>query len=244
MSVNVHCRAGWWCSALIACWTTVESSAFAQDADYRGKLTIGSYHASGDSSLDVNARYFLGDWTGWVGYYTSTDGTRQGRLGIEYDWRWRRLYLVPSVQTASEGFFGGTIYAEIGKPVYLVAGASRTNLKPYVNLTFDPNESWQLGAGTHVGKADTLAIFTIWDNRLDTGQQVTHLVVRHHFVRAERLTIDVSYKSGHDNENNYVRAGATSAEYDWGRWFAKAAVDGHANFGDATMFRFGGGLRF
>src|SRR4029453_2577802 len=106
MSVNVHCRAGGWCSALIACWTTVESSAFAQDGDCRGKLTIGSYHASGDSSLDVNARYFLGDRPGWVGYYTSTDGTRQGRLGIEYDWRWRRLYLVPSVQTASEGFFG------------------------------------------------------------------------------------------------------------------------------------------
>jgi hypothetical protein len=224
--------------------TTVKSSAFAQDADYHGKLTINSYYAGGDSSLDVNARYFLGDWTGWVGYYTSTEGTRQGRFGIEYDWRWRRLYLVPSAQTASEGFFGGTIYAEIGKPVYLVAGASRTNLKPYVNLTFDPNESWQLGAGTHVGKADTLAIFTIWDNRLDTGQQVTHLVVRHHFVRAERLTIDVSYKSGHDDEHNYLRAGEASAEYDWGRWFAKAAVDEHANFGDATMFRFGGGLRF
>jgi hypothetical protein len=123
----VNVRARWWCSALIACLTTVKSPAFAQDADYHGKLTIGSYYAGGDSSLDVNARYFLGDWTGWVGYYTSTDGTRQGRLGIEYDWRWRRLYLVPSVLTASEGFFGGTIYAEIGKPVNLVAGVSRTN---------------------------------------------------------------------------------------------------------------------
>jgi hypothetical protein len=222
----------------------LECSAFAQDADYHGKLTIGSDHAGGDSSFDVNARYFLGDWTGWVGYYASSDGTRQGRLGVEYDWRWRQLFLVPSVQVASEGFFGGTIYAEIGDPVYLVVGASRTNLKPYVNLTFDPNESWQLGAGARLGKAGTLAVFTIWDNRLDTGQQVTHMVVRRHFARAERLTIDVSYKSGHDDEGNYIRAGAGSVEYDWGRWFAKAALDDHANFGHATMLRFGGGLRF
>lgn len=217
---------------------------FAQEADYHGKLTMGSYNTTSDSSFDANTRYSLGDWTGWVGYYASTDGTRQGRFGVEYDWRWRQLYLVPSVQAASKGFFGATIYAEVGNPVYLVAGASRTNLQPYVNLTFDPNESWQLGAGTHVGKSDTIALFTIWDNRLDTGQQVTHLVVRHHFVRAERLTVDVSYKSGHGDEGTYLRAGAATVEYDWGRWFAKAAVDGHANFGTETMWRFGGGVRF
>src|SRR5262249_22486566 len=116
--------------------------------------------------------------------------------------------------------------------------------KPYVNLTFDPNESWQLGAGTHMSERSTVSFFTIWDNRLATGQQVTHLSIRRRFAAMQRLTIDVSYKSGRGDEGLYLRGGAAAVEYDWRRWFAKAARDQHANFGIGTMWRFGGGLRF
>jgi len=214
--------------------------------DYHGKLTIAGYRAGGESSVDVNLRYSLGNWTGWAGYYATEEGTpiRQGRVGIEYDLHMRWLFLVPSVQMASEGFYGGSVYSEIGGPVYVIAGVSRTNLGPYANLTFDPNESWQLGAGAHVGGSDTVALSTIWDNRLDTGQQITHAVVRHHFGGTYRLTVDVSYKSGHGDTGAYLRGDAESIEYDWRRWFVKGAHDRHANFGMPTMWRLGGGMRF
>jgi hypothetical protein len=169
-------------------------AAPARAQDYHGKVTVSTYDAAGDQSVDVNVRYSLGDWTGWVGYYGAEDGTKQGRTGIEYDLHRSWLFFVPSIQIASKGFVGGSLYSEIGTRWYLIAGLSRTDLRPYANLTFDPNDSWQLGAGMHFAKSDSIALYTIWDNRLDTGQQVTHAVLRHHFGETERITLDVSYK--------------------------------------------------
>jgi len=226
---------------LAACATR---PARAQAPDYHGKLTIGAYEASGEPSVDVNIRYSLENWTGWAGYYAARDGTPQGRTGIEYDLHRRRLFLVPSLQAASHGFLGGSVYSEIGGRIYLVAGASRTNLRPYTNLTFDPNESWSLGAGAHIGHADSIAFFSIWDNRLHTGQQNTHTVLRRHFGASQRLTADASYKSGHGDDGTYVRGGAVTIEYDLRRWFGKVSRDQHVNFSPDTMWRFGGGLRF
>jgi hypothetical protein len=210
--------------------------------DYHGKATVTAYQAGGDTSLDVNVRYSSGDVTGWVGYY-GTPGRDQARAGVEYDLKRHDLYLVPSAQIASRGFHGASVYSEIGPTLYLIAGVSRTNLHPYANLTFDPNESWQLGAGWHLGQ-DSLAGYAIWDNRLHTGQQITHLVLKHYLARKDRVTFDVSYKSGHGDEGLYVRGLAEQVEYDWGRWFVKGAVDAHANYGPDTMVRGGGGLRF
>jgi hypothetical protein len=227
---------------LLVTWMAAPSTARAQD--YHGKVTLSTYDADGDNSVDVNVRYSVGDWQGWVGYYGAEDGTKQGRVGIEYDWHQSWLYLVPSVQAASKGFAGGSLYAEIGTQWYLIGGISRTDLRPYANLTFDPNDSWQLGAGLHFHKADSIALYTIWDNRLDTGQQITHAVLRHHFGATERITLDVSYKSGHGDNNVYLRGDAEAAEYDWSRWFVKAAHDRHANFSEPTMWRFGAGFRF
>jgi hypothetical protein len=220
------------------------SSAYAQTPDYRGKLTVGFYDAGDTSSVDFNLRYSVRDWTGWVGDYVGEGHVRQSRAGIEYDLRDRWLFLVPSMQVASGRFVGGSIYSEIGGRVYLIAGGSRTNLRPYVNLNFDPNESSQLGIGGHPRDTDTVALFTVWDNRLETGQEITHLVVRHRMTRAQRLTVDVSYKSGHGDTGAYVTGTAEAVEYDRGRWFAKAARDEHANFGVHTMWRLGAGVRF
>ena len=230
---------------LIALFAVVATPpARAQAPDYHGKLTIGTYEAAGEPSVDVNIRYSLQDWTGWAGYYAVRDGTSQGRIGIEYDLHRRRLFLVPSLQAASHGFLGGSVYSEIGGRIYVVAGASRTNLQPYVDLTFDPNESWQLGAGAHIGRADSIALFSIWDNRLHTGQQNTHTVLRHHFGASQRLTAGASYKSGHGDDGTFVRGGAVTIEYDLGRWFGKVSGDRHVNFSPDTMWRLGGGLRF
>ena len=136
------------------------------------------------------------------------------------------------------------MYAEVGRTLYLVAGASRTNLKPYANLTFDPNESWQLGAGLHFGRADSLAAFAIWDNRLGTGQQNSHIILRHYLPGAHRVALDLSYKSGHGDDGTFVTGPAEAVEYDSHRWFLKLAHDAHVNFSPETMWRAGGGFRF
>ena len=235
-----------WRSILFA-WLVAASAAspaFAQAPDDHAKLTFGDYLFADQSGLDVNLRYSLSDWTGWVGYYAPTDGARQGRVGIEYDLRTRWLFLVPSAQAASAGFYGGSVYSEVGRRLYLIAGASRTNLRPYVNLNFDPNESWQLGGGAHLGKADAIALFSIWDNRLHTGQRNTHITARHYIATSQRVTLDASYKSGLGDDGVFVRGGAIAVEYDWRRWFARVACDQHANYGESTMWRLGGGVRF
>jgi len=225
--------------ALAASW-----ACDARAQDYHGKATMTVYEAGGDTSLDLNVRYTAGNFTTWAGYYGTQNDDNQGRAGVEYDWKRPNLFLVPSVQIASHGFVGGSVYSEIGPTVFLVAGFSRTNLHPYANLTFDPNESWQLGAGWHIGDEDSLTGYTIWDNRLDTGQQVTHVVLKHYMPRKRRITLDTSYKSGHGDEGVYVHGFAEQVEDDWGRWFVKGAVDQHANYGPDTMVRLGGGFRF
>jgi hypothetical protein len=37
---------------------------------------------------------------------------------------------------------------------------------------------------------------------------------------------------------------AVATEVDWHRWFVKGARDAHVNYSAATMWRFGGGMRF
>jgi hypothetical protein len=232
--------------ALIACTIAVVATAAsrAEAQDYHGKVSVGVYRAAGESTTDLNVRYSSGDWTGWVGWYGPQSDVRQSRAGIEYDLKRPWLMLVPSLQIASQSFVGGSVYSEVGKSLYVVAGTSRTNLKPYANLTFDPNESWQLGGGAHLGKSDSIAAFAIWDNRLHTGQQNSHLAIRHYLAHSQRLTIDLSYKSGHGDEGAYVRGAAEAMEYDWHRWFVKLARDQHVNYTPATMWRVGGGVRF
>ena len=216
----------------------------AEAQEYHGKLTVGAYTSDDQVTTDFNVRYSRHAWTGWVGWYGPQSDVRQSRAGIEYDLRRQCLVLVPSLQVASQSFVGGSVYSEVGQTLYLVAGASRTNLKPYANLTFDPNESWQMGAGAHLGKADSITAFAIWDNRLHTGQQNSHLLFRHYLPHSRRLIVDVSYKCGRDDDGVYIRGSAQAMEYDWHRWFVKLARDQHVNFSPATMWRAGGGLRF
>jgi hypothetical protein len=220
------------------------TSADAQAQDYQGKLTLGVYASDEQTTVDINARYSARDWTGWLGWYGPQPDVGQARAGLEYDVRRRHMLLIPSIQAASPSFVGGSIYSEIGQVVYAIAGVSRTDLKPYVNLNFDPNESWQLGAGVHFGRADSVAASTIWDNRLHTAQRNSHVVLRYYFAGPYRLTLDASYKSGRGDTGTFVRGIAVATEVDWRRWFVKAARDAHFNYSASTMWRFGGGMRF
>jgi hypothetical protein len=233
---------------IVACaivfFVSVPARAQSEE-NYRGKMTFGVYTAGGQQTVDVNARYSAGNWTGWLGWYgPHSEIGSQARAGLEYDMRRRRFLIIPSIQVASATFVGGSLYSEIGGSLYAIAGVSRTDLEPYVNLNFDPNESWQLGAGAHFHQADSVAAFTVWDNRLHTDQQNTHVVVRHYFARTHRITLDASYKSGRGDSGEFVRGTAIATEIDWHRSFVKAARDAHVNYSPDTMWRFGGGVRF
>ena len=226
-------------------WLVSMPASAQTEENYHGKVTFGVYTSGGQSAVDINARYSAGNWTGWLGLYgPHSEIGSQARAGLEYDMRRRRMLLIPSIQAASATFLGGSLYSEIGGTVYAIAGLSRTNLKPYVNLNFDPNESWQLGVGAHFQRTNSVSAYTVWDNRLHTGQQNTHLLVRHYFAGPQRITLDASYKSGRGDSGEFVRGTAIATEIDWHRWFVKAARDAHVNYTAATMWRFGGGARF
>lgn len=211
--------------------------------DFPWKVTLGLYRTAGESSLDVNLRRTLGDFHAWVGAYVDPHG-QAVRVGVDYTYDSEWLRFSPTVAAATNGFLGGQVYAEAGRDVFLIAGYSQTNLKDYFNLTFDPNESVQLGAGWKIDERSRLNVFTIFDVRLGTGQQDTHLIYRHHFDHAHRVTADLLYKSGRTDEGEFVRGLGVTVTYDWPRLFVRAAYDPYVNFTDDTMVRIGGGWRF
>lgn len=208
------------------------------------KLTLGLYRTADESSIDLNLRRSLGAFDLWLGTYHENAGNSVLRVGADWSYRSEWLRVTPAFAYATNGFFGGQVYAEIGRRSFLVAGYSQTNEKDYFNLTFDPNESVQLGAGTQIDTRDRLTASTTFDVRLGTGQQNSHLVYRRFTSPEHRLTVDLSYKSGHADDGTYVRGGGAQVTYDWPRFFARAAWDQYVNFTEQTMLRLGGGLRF
>jgi hypothetical protein len=207
------------------------------------KATVGVYDTAGDVTFDLNLRRKLGDFNVWLGSYIDPKEESVARVGTDYTFQSLWLRATPGVQWATNGFFGGSIYGELGSDVFLIAGFSETNLKPSFNLTFDPNESVQLGAGAALGR-DRLSAFVIFDVRLGTGQQNSHLVWRHWIDEERRLTVDVLYKSGHTDTGEFVRGTGLTVTYDFAPYFVRLAYDAYANFGDDTMWRLAGGFRF
>jgi hypothetical protein len=53
----------------------------------------------------------------------------------------------PCRQPASRGFGGIALTAQTGDKYFALVGFGRTNLKPYANLNFDPNDAITLAAG-------------------------------------------------------------------------------------------------
>ena len=213
-----------------------------QEKDY--KLTVAVYRAAGDTSYDANLRGKFGDFVAWVGGYDDPRGGDQARVGADYDLERLRALVVPSLQLASNGFVQGAVYAELGGRTHAIVGYSRTNLKPYFTLAFDPNDSVQLGAGRVTRHGGRIDVFTIADIRLGTAQQDTHLFWRRMIPHANRITVDLVYKSGHTDDGEFVRGMGVTGTFDRPRWFIRAAYDPHVNFTPDTMVRLGGGWRF
>ncbi len=222
-----------------------DDPAAKQVAPPSNKLTVAYYDFSSDrEGLDVNLRHTFASSTAWVGFYGQSDRFNQARAGYEYDYHHGWLTFVPSVQAASHGFVGATVYGEAGRRCFGIAGAGRTNLQQYWNLGFDPNDYVQIGAGCRDSSGNTISVSTIHDNRLGTGQTNTHVFVRRHLPRQWRLTLDAVNERGTGDEGLVVRSWAVSVDADWRRWFIRVAEDPHVNYRPDRQIRVATGVRF
>lgn len=216
------------------------------------KLTPTYYHSSSEHpAWDINLRGSLGAHNAWVGYYRRNQDNEQGfqqvRLGYDYTWDVPFGKLIPSVQYATHGFWGGSINAEIGRDHFALLGFGRTNLKPYYNLNFDPNDAQLYGFGTRALPRTMLTLFQIRDDRLHTGQRITHLVVRYKPDDKSRWTLDVFHKNGRtdaDPSSATLRGTGASVTYDYDVYFFRVANDPYVNFTNSHMVRVALGMRF
>jgi len=214
-------------------------------ASLNNKLTVAYYQFSSDiAGADVNLRHTFPTSTAWIGAYHEDSGFDQARVGYEYDFHGAWLTLVPSVQAASRGFLGATIYAEVGRPLFAIGGAGRTNLQPYWNLGFDPNDYIQFGGGYRDRAGNTYMVYAIHDNRLDTGQTNTHFFFRRYVARDWRLTLDIVREHGEGDEGLMVHSWSTSIDVNWRRWFVRVADDPHVNYRPDRQVRVATGFRF
>ena len=211
----------------------------------RFKFTFGSYRSSDDNpARDANLRATQGAFTSWLGVYQDSNGLRQWRSGLE--WRGSGDVVRPllSLQSASGGVLVGAASAELGGDTFAVVGWGRTNLRPYVNLNYDPNDATTLGVGTRAWTGTELSLFQVRDDRLHTGQQVTHAVWRQHLANGQRLTLDVFYKQGLIDSGDRVHATSLSIGWDGASTFVRWAHDPYAGFARPTQNRLSIGFRF
>jgi hypothetical protein len=209
------------------------------------KLTLSYYDfSSGKKGVDLNLRHTFKTSTAWIGGYRESGGFDQARVGYQYNYHHDWLTFVPSAQAATRGFLGFSLYGEAGRSFFGIAGMGRTNLHPYWNLGFDPNDYVQAGAGYRDEAGNTMSVYAIRDNRLGTGQTNTHIFVRRYLPREWRLTADVVREHGKGDNEVLVNAWAVSVDTDWRRWFVRLARDPHVNYTPDRQLRVAAGLRF
>ena len=209
------------------------------------KLTLGRYASSdGNPAWDANLRGTRGAVTGWLGVYRDRAGLQQWRSGIEHRSDGDALRTLLSLQSASGGAWIGAANAELGTSTYAIVGWGRTNLRNYINLNYDPNDAITLGAGTRAIADTELSLFQVRDDRLHTGQRVTHAVLRRRFEAEQRVTLDFFIKRGLAADGQFVHDKSLTLGYDRGPWFARLSHDPHAGFAFATQNRVSVGTRF
>lgn len=237
-------------------WSLVFASmqAGAEPLEFKG--TLSRYTASdGRDASDLNLRGSAGAYTAWVGWYSDRSGFRQARSGFEHRAEWGSqgwVRSVVSLQSAAGGAWVGSINAELGGDTFALLGWGRTNLRPYINLNFDPNDMVTVGVGHRSTSGLDLALFAVVDDRLHTGQRVTHATARWRWGSQQRLTVDVSAKQGHlpgegpsgSPVGPWVHDRSLSLTYDQGPHFIRWAHDPHAGFGAAHQTRVSVGSRF
>ena len=214
----------------------------SEDPAFKLTLTGHRFSESGNGA-DINLRH-SGDWgTQWLGFFKA-----DGLDAHQFRGGWERSFgdtvrVLPSLQVASGGFVGGSIGVETGKTWFVGAGLGRTNLRPYYNLNFDPNDAWSLGAGYRVSGGTSYSVSLTRDNRENPDQQHFHAVYRTPINGQDRLTLDLLYKQGLVNGEAIRKLGAT-VTYDWPRYFVRLAYDPNTNFTADNVVRVSVGTRF
>jgi hypothetical protein len=224
------------------------------------KFTTGWYDLSGGDQqsakgLDLHLRHSSSLGNAWLGWYQQgasgnadqadySPRVQQSRAGWDNSFQFSTLRLQPSLQIADGGFVGGSFNLETGQSWYAGAGLGRTNLQPYVNLNFDPNDALMLSAGYRGSdRAPSVGLQWVRDNRLNPDQRHLHLVYRQRISSHERITIDLLDKVG-TVEDEYIHKLGWSAAYDWRQYFVHVAYDPKANFGPQDMWRLSLGTHF
>jgi len=226
---------------LASCGTVLAQDG---DADPAFKLTLGSYRFSDSGNgLDANLRNTSAIGTTWLGYFDASGlDSHQLRAGWDQTYgdavRWS-----PSLQLASGGFAGGSINVETGKTWFVGAGYGRTNLAPYYNLNFDPNDAWTLSGGYRVPDGVSYSLSYTRDDRENPDQQHLHAVYRVPVNGGDRFTLDLLFKRGLVNGDSINRVGVTLT-YDWPRFFVRLAFDPNTNFTSDDVIRTSIGTRF
>ena len=147
------------------------------------------------------------------------------------------------MQIASGGFVGGSFNLETGARWFAGVGLGRTNLRPYYNLNFDPNDSWSLAAGYRGENGQSYSAAYIRDNRENPDQQHFHLTSRVPLDGKDRLTLDLLYKRGLVDGQRISKVGGT-VTYDWPKFFVRVAYDPYTNFTMDNVWRVSVGTRF
>lgn len=221
------------------------ASTESADDKINFKLTPSWYRSDdGTRAGDINLRANTETQTAWLGYYRDKTGFSQTRAGYEnkLDGGWLRTVL--SAQVASGGFIGGSVTSEVGGDTFGIVGFGRTNLRDYYNLNFDPNDAVTIGVGTRAFENTELTLFYLWDDRLHTQQRVTHAIIRRKLANKQRISLDISRKSGLTTEDNFVRGYAATLTYDYGQYFLRLARDEYVNFSPTAQYRVSLGARF
>ncbi|MGJ7580641.1 hypothetical protein ACSFA3_10715 [Variovorax sp. RHLX14] len=223
--------------------------ASAADTPTPFKITLGSYSVAGGAlpagpGLDVNLRYTYGSGNVWLGWFRSPAlDFSQLRGGWDHVFSLGPVRVLPSLQSASGGFVGGSLAIETGDRWFAGIGLGRTNLHAYANLNFDPNDSFTVYGGCRWDEENTVTVQLIRDNRDNPDQQHVHLIWRKGLSEGRQLVFDLLEKQG-TVENRFVRRTGLSVGYDWPVWSVRAAWDPKVNFTPQNMVRLSLARRF
>ena len=214
------------------------------------KLTT-SQHRNSVSGLahDINIRANTEKNTYWFGTYKDKEGFEQSRIGAEDSYDFSHGRIISSLQIATHGFVGGSVTWDARvkdqeglKPML---GFGRTNLKPYYNLNFDPNDSILWGMSYKEKALGQFNFYQVFDDRLGTGQRLTHFVWRKPVAQGRRLTIDLFSKRGSSEKGlPSLSGGGVSTTLDIDDYFIRLAHETKANFSEESMSRISVGFRF
>lgn len=231
---------------------TQNASSLKADQPVTWKATLGTYKDSvtKDTSTDVNLRGSTKDTRFWLGYYQEPTDFKQTRLGAEQATSLASYgKLIYSLQVASGGFVGGSLTWD-GKQDQVdglspLLGWGRTNTKPYVNLNFDPNDSVLWGGTYSQRQIGQISLFQIFDDRLKTGQRVTHLVWRGSLPNSVGLVVDAFHRSGASEAGEVkVSGNGLAATVEVRDYFVRFAYDQKANYSQANITRLAVGFRY